>query len=237
MNNCSLPSNVPGRQSLFTPRTSRRHLHVLRVVLMLHPCQRALQYCQARFSVETDTDLVDHTDNSMHLTNGASRLKLLSATVVKVDKTNLGVEEFTWQRGGKPVFNDQGTIREGEPTIVDGVNSSTVLVTKCEPNFQASEYCRILHVLADARMTRARTQLMEPRTRAELDTEAVNPWTDHIDLQFNDESFTPVPSTILCDGVTRSDISSLKPNLRPYERDGGVLKRKLAELKSLYGTS
>ena len=44
-----------------------------------------------------------------------------------------------------------------------------------EPDFEASEYCRLLHTLGDARMTATRSQLMEPKTHDELDREPVDP--------------------------------------------------------------
>ena len=36
--------------------------------------------------------------------------------------------------------------------------------------------------------------------------------------------------------MTRSDIMTINPHVRPYERQGGLLKRNFAEFKSLYGT-
>lgn len=102
------------------------------------------------------------------------------------------------------------------------------------PDFEAIEFGPILHVLADRRMTIARKQVMEPRTRNKLYTELINSWTDHIAPFFNDESFQRQPVNILAEGLTKKDIMSMNPARRPYDRDAGTLNQDFGELKSQY---
>ena len=86
-------------------------------------------------------------------------------------------------------------------------------------------------------MTSTRSQVMEPKTRDELDGEPFDPWTDAIAPLFNDVLFRPHPISSLAGGVTRDDIASIDPSNRVHERPAGVLKRKSGEFKSMYGTS
>ena len=58
-----------------------------------------------------------------------------------------------------------------------------------EPDFETIKFCYPLHVLNDTRMTIPRSMLMAPRTRAELDSEPVEVWTDSIAPLFNDALF------------------------------------------------
>ena len=83
---------------------------------------------------------------------------------MRVNKDVQGQEDFEWVRGDVPVFDNSESI-VGKPDICQ----DQVVCRTREPDFEASEYCRLPHVLADPRMTTARAQLMEPRTRDELD--------------------------------------------------------------------
>ena len=154
----------------------------------------------------------------------------LAATQVKIHKNAAGVEAIAWVRGDIPVF-DGDEVKIGEPSL----NQSNPAPCR-EPSFEASEYARILHVLGDTRMLTARQLLMEPRTRDELDGEPIDVWFEHVAPLFNEISFKPDAVAVLFGGVSRSDISTIDPSKRPYEREAGVLKKKFAAFKSEYGT-
>lgn len=78
---------------------------------------------------------------------------------------------------------------------------------------------------------------MQPSTREELDNTFIDPWIQHIDPLFNDDSFTVEPVHCLCGGVSASEIAELKPTLCPHRKEKGILKRKTTEFKKLYGMS
>lgn len=69
---------------------------------------------------------------------------------------------IAWQRRDTPVF-ENGAIKLGEPLLINDTQRDTQTPRR-EYSFEAREYCRLLHVLIDWRMTTARAQLMEPRT-------------------------------------------------------------------------
>lgn len=96
-----------------------------------------------------------------------------------------GNEGIEWTRGDRPSFHGSN-IRIGLPTVL--VNGGTFIPERFvrRPDFEAVEFCCILHVSADSRMTLARAQLMKPRTRNELGSDLIGPWTDHIAMLFND---------------------------------------------------
>ena len=184
---------------------------------------------QRQFSVADALALVDYVEDGRE--GAPPFLASLQSTSVRVTKDIKGQEDFQWVRGDVPVFI-KSEIIVGKPDICQ----DQVVCRTREPDFEASEYCRLLHVLADPRMTTARAQLMESRTRDELDSGNIDPWSDSISSLFNDVDFTPCPVEKLAGGVTRSDIMTINLRVRPYERQGGLLKRKFAEFKSLYGT-
>lgn len=105
-----------------------------------------------------------------------------------------------------------------------------------QPDFEAGEFARLLHVLADARMSTAVQRIMRPRTRQELDVTTTDPWDEFIAELYNDDAFMPSPVHLLSGGVTRSDLDGIDPAQRPYHRTASTLKMKFGQLKSLYGT-
>ena len=157
-------------------------------------------------------------------------LQSLLPSAVKIQKDRTG-DIIRWIRGDAPVF-DGDEIKVNEPATDRTVNTPSR-----EPDFEVSEYCRLLHTLGDARVTSTRSQLMEPKTRDELDREPVDPWTDAMAPLFNDVFFRPHPISSLAGGVTREDIASIDLSNRVHERPAGVLKRKFGEFTSMYGTS
>eukprot|EP00177_Eucheuma_denticulatum_P005710 GFKZ01010406.1.p1 GENE.GFKZ01010406.1~~GFKZ01010406.1.p1 ORF type:complete len:471 (+),score=76.14 GFKZ01010406.1:658-2070(+) len=150
-------------------------------------------------------------------------------TVVKITKQANGSELVQWLKGDCPVY-DHGEIMVGEPELA---NAQVNTVTR-EPKFEASEYCRLLHVLADPRMTSARGLLMKPKPKKELDPSYTDPWTEHIAPLFNDQGFRPDPVDTLSGGVTFSDIDSIDPKRRHHEREGVFLGRRFREFCRLY---
>jgi len=194
----------------------------------------ATKMVQRLFSVEMALSVVDNCEGRLlPIPTTAQHLISIPPTVLKTKKSTQGIENIIWQRGDVPVF-ENGEVVPGLPTLQNERNEAPT--TTREPEFTGGEYCRLLHVLADSRMTTARAQLMEPRTRPELDGEPIDPWTDNIAPLFNDTTFQPRAVSVLAGGVTRADIISLDPSVRAYERDGGVLKRKFGSFKSVYGT-
>ena len=150
---------------------------------------------------------------------------------MRVNKDVQGQEDFEWVRGDVPDF-DNSEIIVGKP---ENCQDQVVCRTR-EPDFEASEHCRHLHVLADPRMITGRAQLMEPRTTDKIDSGYIAPWSDIISSLFNNVDFTPFLVEPLAGGVTRSDIMTMNSRVRPYERQEGLIKRKFAEFESLYGT-
>jgi len=193
----------------------------------------AAKMVQRKSSIHSALDFVNVLEDPEHGRTSVSHpLQLLRATFVKTSKSSDGAESIIWNRGDIPIF-DNGDVLVREPVIeqelpetVDANLRAGAQPPTREPDFGASEFCCILHVLADTRITAARAQLMEPRTREELDGEPCEPWTDNIAPLFNDVSFKPQALSLFSGGVTRYDIASINPALRPYEREGGILKRK-----------
>lgn len=73
------------------------------------------------------------------------------------------------------MFAESGNINFGLPAILSDESRSTTPASTREPNFETSDFSRLLHVLADTKMLTEITLLMEPRTRAELESEPVDP--------------------------------------------------------------
>ena len=158
-------------------------------------------------------------------------LQSLLQFAVKIQKYRTGGDIIRWIPGDVPVF-DRYEIKVNEPATDRTVNTPSR-----EPEFEASEYCKLLHTLGNARLTSTRSQLMKPKTRDELDREPVDPWTDAIALLFNDVLFRPHPISSLADGVMRDDIASIDPSNRVHERPAAVLERNFGEFESMFGTS
>lgn len=94
------------------------------------------------------------------------------------------------------------------------------------PDFEDSEYCRLLHALADRKMASHLSGLMDA-------TKCDNIWRTKVALIFNDTRFQPSPVRSLSGGVSKTDIADLRP-VFVRERDGETLQNKFAEFKSLY---
>ena len=157
----------------------------------------------------------------------------MAPTKLRKEKSSSGPEKVIWIRGDVPVF-DGGEVEVGQTALK---TAAPVDGNARAPDFEASEYARILHVFIDTRMRTAIQQLMEPRTRGELDRAPIDPWCDHIAHLFNDYMFKPAAINNVCVGVTRADIATIDPGKKVHDRDGGLLKRKFANFKSEYGTS
>lgn len=155
---------------------------------------------------------------------------------MKVSKTSIGIEEVMWQRGDKTIFDEVGDIKSGELVISASTSLATV-PTSTKASYEAFVFFHLLHVLLDKRMAITSSKLLEPRTRAELDTKPTYPCNDSIAPLFSDETFRHMPIQSLAGRITRSDMGSMNPDGRPHEREGYALKRKFREFKSLYGTS
>ncbi|CDF35152.1 unnamed protein product [Chondrus crispus] len=189
---------------------------------------------QRKISISEILPCVDNGQTQSDADSTYCRLRALPSTAVKIIRNRAGEDELQWVRGDKPRFEGSEVI-VGEPNLE--ITQESFDETQRQPNFEANEYCRLLHVLADSRMLVARAQMMEPRSRDELDGEFIDPWSDYIPPMYNDVNFKPEPCSSVCGGVTRDDIISIDPGQRKYERLAGTLKRKFGEFKSLYGTA
>lgn len=70
----------------------------------------------------------------------------------------------------------------------------------------------------------ARQKQFMYRNRHELEIQPANPWEDHIEKLFNDESFfTTHDEYLLSGGIKRSDIIGIDPSRYFCERDYSVL--------------
>ncbi|PXF41876.1 hypothetical protein BWQ96_08411 [Gracilariopsis chorda] len=126
---------------------------------------------QREFSINDAIQVLDFVEAGEQ--GERPRMYSIPATVVKVKRTAAGEEHVEWMRGDVQLF-DGDNVKVGQPFVGEGSNMNSGTVVR-EPDFEANEYCRLLHVLADDRMTTARAQLMEPRTREELDADNIDP--------------------------------------------------------------
>lgn len=86
---------------------------------------------------------------------------------------------------------EDGKIVVGKPVVdIEEVLMQSTNYNR-EAAFIASDYARLLHVLADTRLETARSLLMEPRSRQQLDQEPNDPWTSSVAPLFNDPSLEP----------------------------------------------
>lgn len=162
---------------------------------------------QKMFSVETTLVLVDGLEHADGILRSiASNLVAIPSTVVKVKDVG-GIEEISWVRVDILNF-ENGEVVMGQPILTAENNRTVQQQAGREHEFLAVAYCRLFHVLSDTRMTKAHAVLIEPRTRAELLSELVDAWTEHIVPLFNYESFNTVLVPILAGGVTLSDIAT-----------------------------
>ena len=133
---------------------------------------------QRGFCINTAFELADHTESESNIFSPAAlALSRIPSTTVKVVKESNGAEGIHWSRGDIPVLEDENVLFSlpilREYREQDGKRQR-------EPDFEASEFCRLLHVMNDSRMTTTRSMLMEPRTLAQLDSEPVDVWIDSI---------------------------------------------------------
>lgn len=74
-------------------------------------------------------------------------------------------------------------------------------------------------------------QLMEQRSHSELDSKHIGPRREQIQLLFNDTAFKPDAISSIVGGVTSIYTRSLNPALMPHERDCGLLREYLENLR------
>lgn len=158
---------------------------------------------------------------------------VLPDTTVKVQKSQSEEEMVDCLRGNVPHMT-------GDEIFVGYPSPECVYNTSCPSEnrstaFEATEYFRLLHVLADPCMNGARIKVMQCLNREELDRQYEDPWCEQTAPLFNDLSFIPSASTTLTGGITSSDIHTLDPADLSYIRKEGVLKRKFVEFESIYG--
>lgn len=101
-----------------------------------------------------------------------------------------------------------------------------------QPDFEAGEHARLLHVLVDARISTARQHLMHSRSREELDCTPTYLWDELILGLFNEDDFMLDPVPMIEGDVTRSDIEGIDPAAHTFESTASTLKVKFGQLKS-----
>jgi hypothetical protein len=152
-----------------------------------------------------------------------------------------GVKGLTWiadgaTSSGAPVISGTSSSRVVAPwsaAAADRLAPGPAADSARRPSFGVDELARLLHALADPRMSTARL-LCERRNREDLDGQPECKWTDHIAPLFDDPHIKPDRITELSKGVAASDIATVDPSLSPFERDGSSLSARYAELRSTY---
>lgn len=102
--------------------------------------------------------------------------------------------------------------------------------------FNGSDYCRLLHVLEDSRMTVERQILSSPLTREALYALMTDPWDQHITRRFHDSTLIPERVTTMAGDVTESDKYGIKTGYMPHMCTASTLKYKFSPFESIYGT-
>ena len=179
---------------------------------------------QRQFSFATVLEYVVLIDAGEEYDNHS--LYEMATTKVRMEKSLSGPEKVISIRGDVPAFH----VEELEVGKTALITVAPVEGNAKAPDFEASEYARILHLFIDTRMTTAVQHVMEPRTRDELGTAPIDPWYDHIAPPFNDDMFKPAAISNVCEGVTRADIATISRGKKVHEHDDGVLKRQFASL-------
>lgn len=102
------------------------------------------------------------------------------------------------QRGDVPVFRD-GDVLVCKPKLVNNIKIAVAdpCLSGRQPDFTSDDFCHLLYVLTDCRITGAVEQLLRVKSRAEMDREFSNPWSDSITPLFNDKNFQPALEAVL----------------------------------------
>lgn len=180
-----------------------------------------------------DKDLTEEPGTAASVSQEHVRIRNIKAVTVKVTKARFESEEDTieWKSGDVPRFNSDGGI------VLASSETPYADQPIRQPPFQASEYCRLLHIFKDSRMTSVVEQIRRQFTRQELDAERGDPWTDQIAPLFNDLSFKSQKVAVFIGGVCRSDTENLDPAARPHVREGGFLSSKFSDFRAEYTTT
>lgn len=188
----------------------------------------AVKLVQHKLAVGTLSECIADLDKERPsmVTDKHRLVRKLPRTGVRVVLSPSGaLERLAWLRGDVPTYDDEGEVVPGKSAHEAGETEEDIIVQQAD--FEPMEYCRLLHVLADQRMSEARAALIESRSTHDL-------WSKEIAPLFNDESFAPEAVRQVAGGVRNSDIAEMTPQIRQYVRDPVTLKRKFSELKSMY---
>jgi hypothetical protein len=184
-------------------------------------------------------DDVTFESPSQTQTDALARLKTLPKVYARAEKSPTSGDSnlcLVWWKGDIPIISADGSDvmacasrgSSGEAKVSGGAG-----VVR-ERAFTACDYARLMHVLCDARMTRARQLIMRPKDKDDLDRAPVCPWSDHVAPLYNDINFQPEAIDKFVDGICRDDLNAIDPSGLNIERTGGLLRRKWGELKSEY---
>jgi hypothetical protein len=213
----------------------RQHSILLRC---LEDAEIARDMLAAAMANDYGDDIVVESPTQMQ-TDALAKLQTLPKVFARAEKSPTPGDcdlLLVWWKGDIPVMSADGT----DVMACDSGGSSREEMMSVgvgavrERAFTASDHARLMHVLCDARMTRARQLIMRPRDKDDLDRAPVCPWSDHVAPFFNDINFRPVAIEKFVDGICRDDLNAIDPSGLSVERTGGLLRRKWGELKSEY---
>ena len=181
------------------------------------------------------TKLVQRRISMFELRNAIDRTPirdiLAQSTTVKLEGSRES-QRVIWYKGDVPVFERDGSIRIGHYyEFVDFTNTTTA---GREPNFEASEFAKLGHVMIDPRMLAELGRVSGRRTKDELDRELEDPWTLSFAPLYNDPEFKPTRTSNLAGGITLEEIRHIDPSTLIRSRSAAVLKKKWGEVRSLY---
>lgn len=196
--------------------------------------QTVLAYTMVQLGINL-SQLQNLITGTVHGISDILHLRHIPSTTVRSNRAAKKSESIDWIRGDLPSIQD-GNIVVNVPNLSETQPPICVSVDVTSLDFEAVEYCRLLHIPSDTRMTSAQQLLMECLDREQLDTEQVDPWSEQTTPLNNNSSFTPAAIHFVARGVTKSYICRLDRGQRPHVRDKRTLKRKLRQLKSAYGT-
>lgn len=186
-------------------------------------------------SLQSLYDVMEQPRGSISTLDEAARRVLhVQPSAVRTTTDRSGLRQLGWSHLPQRHTSRISTDTASAPTPSGLVMRSPTSLR--QPDFESSEFARLLHALADPRMSTACERLMRPRSREELDSTPSDPWDEFISVLYNDVSFQPSSVRNLAGGVTRSDIAGIDPASRTHHRTASTLKSKFGQLKSSYGT-
>lgn len=190
----------------------------------------ACKMVQRRLCFQCIEDVANKRDRGEAINAQHIRIRDLPQTAVKFLKSGAGKDRVHWTSGDIPSYDEEGEIIPSDPPLHPDLGplqpSTNMADAETLTDFEAEEYCRLLHVLADPSLS---SHLQELR----ISQADHRPWVQYVAPLFNDPRFQPAPVKSLSGGVSKNDIKGLLP-LFLQARDGEMLCNRFAEFKTLY---